>query len=211
MSQVPVLFSQGGLLVVDKPPGVLSTGRTMEEPGNVQHMLMEEMRRRVWAIHQLDWETSGVNLFVTKKSLVPVWAEHLKAGQKDYIALCAGTPSWDTLEVTSRLGWHKDLGRHGPCASGKLALSHIKRLAVHPHLPYTLLQVSIATGRTHQVRVHTSEAGFPLLGDTRYGAPPTPAVRVMLHAWRIQAGGQTWVAPLPRDMEAVWQGPLPPL
>ncbi len=101
-----ILHDAEGLVVVDKPAGLPTTGRDLGDPGCVQHALAAQLRRpvrKVWAVHQLDRFTSGVCLFVRRKALVQVWQAHLRAGRKRYLALVHGVPGWETEQVDAPL------------------------------------------------------------------------------------------------------------
>ena len=85
-----ILHEADGVIVVNKPVGWPSTGRDLDDPKCVQHLLMARARRMVWAVHQLDADTSGVNVFVRRKSLVEPWAQKLRKGRKEYCSFCKG-------------------------------------------------------------------------------------------------------------------------
>ena len=75
--QLRVIHDARGVVAVDKPPGLESTGRTPDDPGGAQHHLQVQLGRKLWLVHQLDRDTSGVLVFVRKKRLVAVWQEAL--------------------------------------------------------------------------------------------------------------------------------------
>ena len=88
----PVILARGDdFLVADKPAGLATTGRTLDDPDCLQSALMTHLqRRKVWAVHQLDKGTSGLCLFALRKPSVAAWAARLKAGQKRYLGLVDG-------------------------------------------------------------------------------------------------------------------------
>jgi 23S rRNA-/tRNA-specific pseudouridylate synthase len=194
-----------GLLVINKPPGWPSTGRDLDDPHCIQHLLMQRLRRRVWAVHQLDKETSGVNLFVRRKALVEQWSALLKhQGQKEYLALCHGAPTWERRRCRARLGWLPGQRRRGVVQQGgQEAETLFERLEVGQGA--SLLRALPRTGRTHQIRLHLEALGHGLLGDKRYGdqAPCGLHARHALHAASLRAGGRQWRAPLPPDLRAL--------
>ncbi len=173
-------------------------------------------------MHRLDKGTSGL-LVVAKgdaahHGLSAQFADH-SAG-RDYLAVCLGAPAEAAGTVRSHLGRHPvDRMRFasvGP-GLGKHAVTHWRRLAVSGGV--SLIACRLETGRTHQVRVHMSESGWPLLGDPQYGrrASRTPEAiraliaedRPLLHAWRLHfthpRTGQAcqFEAPIPADFQAV--------
>jgi len=195
-----ILLEDDGLIAVDKPAGWPSTGRTLEDPRCIQHLLMERLRRRVWAVHQLDADTTGVNLFVRRKALVAHWAERLRRGRKLYVALCHGElegSRWRRIE--EKIGWVESRRGRWVTPEGQRAVSDVRAMDSGEGL--SLLEVAIKTGRNHQVRIHLAHAGHPLVGERRYLQPPCGRFgRHALHARRLSfADGQTIEAPLPAD------------
>ncbi|MCA9514003.1 MAG: RNA pseudouridine synthase [Myxococcales bacterium] len=213
--RIAILLERDGLVVVDKPAGLRSTGDDLDDPDCAQGQLMVLLRRRrVWAVHQLDSDTSGVNLFVTQKALVDVWSRHLKAdeGGKTYVALVHGL-------VTAPVRVEVPLGR-ARRADGREIPAVVRAGAVGAKDAVTLVEpvdhvatrdggVSVVlarplTGRTHQVRLHLAWLGHPLLGERLHRDPPSSALgRHALHAWRVDAGGASFIAPMPADLRAL--------
>ncbi len=101
-----ILHDDGRLIAVDKPAGLATTGRDLDDPDCLQHLVGVHARHAVWAVHQLDRETSGVVLFVTRKSAVAETAGRLRGrgALKLYLALCRGRPAFEHLVVDRPLG-----------------------------------------------------------------------------------------------------------
>jgi 23S rRNA-/tRNA-specific pseudouridylate synthase len=184
-----ILLEEAGLVAVDKPSGLDSTGRTLADTACVQYQLGRQLGRRVWAVHQLDRGTSGVNLFVTRGALVQVWQARLAdpMASKRYLALCHGRVAEDEQAVDAPIGGERDglqwWWRVRP--DGKPARSEVQVLARGP--AHTLVAVRLLTGRTHQVRIHMAHLGYPLVGEGRYREPPcTLAPYPALHAWQVR-------------------------
>lgn len=197
-----VLFDEDGVVVVDKPPGLESTGRTPDDPGGVQHHLQQQLRRRVWLVHQLDRDTSGVLVFVRKRSLVAVLSERSRVAggaDKRYLAVARGRLEGTTVDAA--LAYERSLRRWVVRADGKSARTTFVARAVGGDA--TLVEATLHTGRTHQIRVHAAHLGHPLLGERRY-ADCTRAPRQALHAWRLRlSDGRSFEAPIPEDFVAV--------
>ena len=186
-----ILMTHDGVVVVDKPAGLTSTGRTLDDPQCVQGWLMAELRRRkVWAVHQLDRDTTGLNLFVTRKPLVARAAAWLAQGEKSYLARVHGSWTGGERVITEAIGrkrvgrgWWPSLDPHG-----KAARSTVRARAVGER--QSLVEVRIETGRSHQVRLHLLAAGFPIVGERQHVTPPdTSAPHMLLHAWRLRLPG----------------------
>lgn len=167
-----------------KPPGRPAKAPSRAGGGNGHH-------KPVRAVHRLDRETSGLMVFAR----TPLAAEHLEqqfrqhTTHRRYLAVAAGRVEPQRLE--SRLVRDRGDGRRGSTALpkvGKAAVTHVR--VVERLSGYTLVECQLETGRTHQIRIHLSEAGHPLCGDKEYRQPlgkqPLPdrsgAPRVALHA-----------------------------
>ena len=147
-----ILYEQDRWVVIDKPPGLPSTGKSLDDPDCAQHLLMQRHRRMVWAVHQLDAQTSGVNIFVTRKSKVQIVTRRLAAsGRKRYIAICHGTPRFSKKRVTKPVGWVEELRMRGVTPDGQRAISDFEVLALNRETATCVLQATIQTGRTHQI------------------------------------------------------------
>lgn len=220
-----ILFRGDGLVAVDKPAGLPSTGRDLDDPDCLQSWLGDQIGRMVWAVHQLDADTSGVLLFVERKGLVAEVARRLRhpGSRKVYLAICHGVPAFDRSTVDAPIG--EVASSPPPPTSGRATTSssaprspRAQRLGVTPTgraarsrivvldraEDAALLEVTIATGRTHQIRIHLAHLGHPLVGEPIYRDPPSRIhLRHALHASTLVLGGsprQVFHVPLPEDL-----------
>ncbi|HHO52020.1 MAG TPA: RluA family pseudouridine synthase, partial [Deltaproteobacteria bacterium] len=188
--------------------------------------------QRPGIVHRLDRGTTGL-LVVAKhdrahRHLADQFARHV-AG-RIYLALCHGGPSVDAGTIEGQLARHPRVRVRMTSvpSGGRRAVTHWRLLARAEAV--SLLQCQLETGRTHQVRVHLSEQGWPLLGDGLYGRPgaKVPGLsrglisaageRPMLHAWQLGLTHPTtgarlrFVAPIPDDLSAALSalGIVPP-
>ena len=188
----PVILARGDdFLVADKPAGLATTGRTLDDPDCLQSALMTHLqRRKVWAVHQLDKGTSGLCLFALRKPSVAAWAARLKAGQKRYLGLVDGqlVGTHEVHAPIGRLTLPDGRTQAGLVKDGKDAHSTIH--AVASAGGKTLVVVQLHTGRTHQVRLHLAHLGHPLVGERMHRAPPCTALPFpALHAWTLALQG----------------------
>lgn len=205
-----VIHDADGVLALDKPPGLPTTGRALDDSDCLQFWVIQRARKMVWAVHQLDADTTGVIVFVRKKSLVPVWQQRLRFpnGRKRYLALVHGSPDWDRRRVDAPIGSMHRRGRRswGVRKGGRPAATRFQVEARGPG--HALLSCTLETGRTHQIRVHLEHEGFSLVGEEWYRHKPcTEHPRQALHAmtigFRDGAEPQSLTAPLPSDLRAL--------
>lgn len=204
--QEHILLEDDGLIVVNKPAGLASTGRDLDDPDCLQFELMRHYRRMIWAVHQLDRDTSGLNLFVRRKGLVAHWTKRLgDEGRKVYLAICHGAIAHDHLEIDAPIGWIEPERRRDITPDGKAATTRLRVLARTPEA--SLLQLRILTGRSHQIRIHLAHLGHPLIGEDRYRQPPSDLhTRQALHAARLDFPDLQLIAPPPHDLLALAAG-----
>ena len=219
-----VLYEDDAVLAVSKPSGL----PTMAGGGFLEHTLLALVRARggeAYPLHRLGRFTSGIVLFArthdAAATLSRAWRAH--AVTKDYRALAAGTPAWDTRTITTPIGPvpHPTLGTvHAACAGGRAAHSVAtvleRRAAQEPGQEgQTLCDVRILSGRPHQIRIHLAAAGHPLVGDPLYAPGGQPRADqpglpgdggYLLHAHRLRiahpdgTGTLTLEAPLPSSL-----------
>jgi 23S rRNA-/tRNA-specific pseudouridylate synthase len=205
-----ILYERGGVVVVDKPPGIPTSGLQLDEPGSLQFALIERQRAMTWAVHQLDAGTSGCNVFVAHKRLVPRWQRRMRhpRGTKTYLAVVRGEVAFRDLLIDQPLGVVEEgpPRQLGITPSGRPARSRVRALACANGC--SLLRVQIETGRTHQIRIHLAAIGHPLLGEPWYGGGPCDRhPRQALHAWRLDfddgEAPQSLCSPVPEDLVAL--------
>ncbi len=177
-----VLLDHRALVLCEKPAGLPTTGDGHCAPGTLEGWLSETRGHPVWAVHQLDRDTSGIVLCALRRGWVKDAQDALARGHKTYALLAHGQPGWDRTAIEARLlrtpqGTVVD-------ETGRPARTTVEVVARGPAA--FAATARIETGRTHQVRVHLAHRGHPLLGERRYRTPPCTALpRQALHAWRL--------------------------
>ena len=215
-----VIFQDKHLLVIDKPAGVAVHGGSGMSFGVIEALRASRPRETLELVHRLDRDTSGCLLVARDRATLTGLHALIRNGgmHKTYLALVAGSWQLGSKRIDAPLA--TDNRQHGErhvrvAAAGKDSVSVFKPVQFFGALA-TLMEVDIPTGRTHQIRVHASFAGFPLLGDDKYGDRERNAElkrhglkRTFLHA---QAVAFEWPgsgvpfhasAPLPAELGAV--------
>src|ERR1700726_33015 len=168
-----VIFQDKHVMVLDKPAGVAVHGGSGMSFGVIEALRASRPRETLELVHRLDRDTSGCLLVARDRSTLTALHALIRNGgmHKTYLALVAGSWQLGTKRVDAPLA--TDNRQHGErhvrvAAAGKDSVSVFKPVQFFGPLA-TLMEVDIPTGRTHQIRVHASFAGHPLLGDDKYG------------------------------------------
>ncbi|MDO9079346.1 MAG: RluA family pseudouridine synthase [Desulfuromonadales bacterium] len=195
LSADAILYRDADIIALNKPAGIDTQPTPSRFQGTLYAALSEHLidpfRRHlepsIGMVQRLDRDTSGVILFsISPRAHKPLTAAiTTHALRKTYLALVAGVVPPGVHEIKSLLARsHRDNCVRSISKGGKEAVTHYHSLAACDTC--SLVEVTPITGRMHQIRVHLSEAGFPLLGDTRYGGPKQlgeiSVPRHMLHA-----------------------------
>lgn len=185
----PVLYEDQDVMVIDKPPGkpTSSTDGSLSIQDILSEYLKEQSRgkTRAHVVHRLDKEVSGVLLFAKNPEVVDVLKERWKETEKHYYALVEGVPEKSENTIESWLVEDKFQKVHSTSdrVRGKFAVTHYRTLKTI--IDHALLDVRTDTGRKNQIRVHLSEAGYPITGDRKYGASDEFKRRIRLHAYSL--------------------------
>jgi 23S rRNA pseudouridine1911/1915/1917 synthase len=217
-----VLYEDEDLIAVNKPAGMPVHAGAGRQAGTLVNALLHRFDKlsqlggelRPGIVHRLDRLTSGVLLAAKNDPAHRALAEQFRRRQveKTYIALVQGSLEPERGRISAPIA--RDLLRRRRMTarrrSGREALTEYRVLRRWPG--YTLLEVRIHTGRTHQIRVHLSNLGHPVAGDTLYGARGGLLARNFLHAARIRfrhprtGTPLEFSAPLPPELQAFLDG-----
>lgn len=206
-----LIYSDADLLVVDKPAGVLSIPDGYDRAVPYMGKLLEPSYGRLWVVHRLDKNTSGVMILARNADAHRILSNQFSGHQvsKTYHAIIEGDPDWD--EKFLDLPLRSNVGRRNRTAvdigEGKPARTLFRVL--ERFMSHTLLAAHPETGRTHQIRAHLYDLGYSILSDELYGhGQISPFIgRLALHAcaltfWHPTTGVMlTYEAPYPPDFE----------
>ncbi|MFD2612849.1 RluA family pseudouridine synthase [Paenibacillus gansuensis] len=189
LAGVTLLYEDKDILVITKESGLLSIASDKETQLTAYRQLMDHVRAadpasRIFVVHRLDRDTSGVMMFAkseaVQQKLQEQWKELVK--ERTYIALVEGQLKKNEGTVSSWLKETKTLKMYSsPYPNdGQHAITHYKVL--QSNRSYSLLEVELETGRKNQIRVHMQDLGHPVVGDKKYGARGRGIGRLGLHA-----------------------------
>jgi tRNA pseudouridine32 synthase/23S rRNA pseudouridine746 synthase/23S rRNA pseudouridine1911/1915/1917 synthase len=184
-----ILYEDQDILVVNKANGLLTISTDREKEKTAYFLLNEYVKRgntrsrnRVFIVHRLDRDTSGVLVFAknekAKRYLQEQWSEFTKI----YVAVVHGTPEEKEGIITSYLLENKAYRMYSvnDPTKGKFAKTGYKVMKESGR--FSLLEINLFTGRKNQIRVHLAEKGYPVVGDKIYGHPDKNIKSLALHA-----------------------------
>jgi len=186
-NKLEIIYQDKDLITINKPAGLLSVGTTQENKQHALALLRTQLSRaknsiKLWPVHRLDRDTSGILLFATSKEMREAVMANWGKSEKVYLAIVEGTPkeTKGTIDQPLRLDekeYRMHVGKH---PEAKSAITHY---TVHESAANrSLLEVSIETGRQHQIRAHLAWLGHSIIGDERYG---TKGPRMGLHSKKL--------------------------
>ncbi|GGF82074.1 pseudouridine synthase [Paenibacillus albidus] len=212
MIGLQIMHEDEDLIIIQKDAGLLSIATAGENELTAYRQLMEHVRvsgpkNRIFVVHRLDRDTSGVMMFAKseriQQALQNTWKDTVK--ERVYVALVEGAVKKPSGTVSS---WLKETSTLKMYSSphegdGQHAVTHYKLIQGNRH--FSLLDVTLETGRKNQIRVHMADIGHPIAGDKKYGAETKAVGRLGLHARMLSfihpASGalMTFESPIPKS------------
>ena len=189
----PILHEDRDVIVIDKPAGLLTVHTRQKELSTAEEYLNDyirkgqaKSRKRVFLVHRLDRETSGVMMFAKSEAVAEKFrSDWNELTRKDYLARVEGSRDADEGVFESYL---RDDPKTMKVSSvkdprfGKFARTQWRRISEANGT--TLVEISLKSGRKNQIRVHFSESGHPVVGDVKYGGKSS--FRLFLHSYRLE-------------------------
>jgi RluA family pseudouridine synthase len=189
---LPILHEDRDIIVVEKPCGLLTIGTDRDKTRTAHTILNEYVRKgdprsrnRVYIVHRLDRETSGILIFAKSEAAKIHLQEHWQETDKRYRAVVHGTLGEKTGTISSYLVESSALRVYSTSDPARGKLSHTEYAVLKEARGLSLLEIHLLTGRKHQIRVHLSEKGNPVVGDSKYGKGNDGHGTLALHARSI--------------------------
>lgn len=192
-SNLPIIYEDDSLIVINKPSGLLSIASDKEKGSTAYRMLSDYVQQkdkhnRVFVVHRLDEDTSGV-LMVAKnveiqQALQANWNDIVT--KRGYYGVVEGQLKEKKGTVKSYLRKNTQNMMYSVKSpkDAQLAITHYK--VMQENEQYSLLDINIDTGRKNQIRVHMGDLGHHIIGDDKYGNPSNPIKRLGLHAYCLE-------------------------
>lgn len=184
-----ILFEDPYVMVIEKEAGLLSIATVQERGQTAYSILSEHVKKgdpksRIFVVHRLDRETSGVMMFAKSKeiqqALQNAWKEVVL--KRSYVVVVEGLVNQEEGTITSWLKENKSFRMYSSRTpnDGQKSVTHYRVLKHNKN--YSLLEVELETGRKNQIRVHMQDLGHSVIGDKKYGGSKSPIGRLGLHA-----------------------------
>jgi tRNA pseudouridine32 synthase/23S rRNA pseudouridine746 synthase/23S rRNA pseudouridine1911/1915/1917 synthase len=187
-----ILYEDGDLLVVSKPAGLLTVGTATNKFKTVSYILTDYVRKgslksrnQVFIVHRLDQWTSGVLIFAKSEAVKVHLQAHWKDTEKKYIAVVHGHLARKEGIITSYLSETKAYVVYSTTDVTKGKLARTAYNVLKETRRFSLLEISLLTGRKNQIRVHLADEGHPIVGDRKYGKANDGYNRLALHSKSI--------------------------
>lgn len=187
-----ILYEDADMLVVDKPCGLLTMGTERDKSRTAHSILNDYVRKgnpkshnRVYIVHRLDRDTSGILLFAKSEQAKQFLQSDWERTNKVYLTVVFGRLDSPQGTISSYLTENSAFNVYSTPDPAKGKLSQTAYLLVKESKGLSLLQVQLLSGRKHQIRVHFSEKGHPVVGDRKYGKGHPSYQHLALHARSI--------------------------
>jgi len=184
-----VLYEDKDIIVVDKPAGLLTVATEREKSRTAHSILTDYIRigcgrsrKRLFVVHRLDRDTSGTLIFAKSEEAKLRLQDQWKHTEKKYLAIVHGKCEKSSGTITTYLAEDKAYKVYSTSDSTKGKLSQTAYKVLRMTKGFSLLEVTLLTGRKNQIRVHLAGIGHPIVGDMKYGKVDEPLSRMALHA-----------------------------
>ena len=187
-----ILYEDNDIIVGNKSPGYLTVGALYDRVRTVHHALNEyvrkgnsKSRKRVFVVHRLDRETSGILIFAKTELAQQILKNNWPGTIKTYYAVVHGRLAEKSGTVSSYLFEDGDYMMHSSTESQQGQLARTEYAVVKETNRFSLVRINLLTGKKNQIRIHMKDLGHPVVGDVKYGRSDTRYLRLALHAHSI--------------------------
>lgn len=183
--ELKIIYEDNDIIVIDKPTKILSISNYKEKEETLYRKVSDYLKKegkKVFVIHRLDYDTSGVIMFAKNMKIQKLYQDNWNtlAKEREYTAIVEGNIN-DKGHIESYLKETKTLLVYSSKdKNGSFAITDYVK--IKSNNKYSLIKVYISTGRRNQIRCHLSDIGHPIVGDSRYKAKSNPINRLALHA-----------------------------
>ena len=208
---IEVLHEDDAVMVINKPSGLLTIATESEKRETAYYLLNAYFKERnpsrpdrIFIVHRLDRETSGLIVFAKNEAIKKKLQDEWENAEKKYYAVVEGLLKQREGKIESYLNETKAFKVYSDAMSDQTKHAVTRYKVLKADKTHALLEIMLDTGRKHQIRVHLSDLGCPIVGDKKYGAVTNPIRRIALHAYSL-----SFVHPVSKK-KMQFSTPIPP-
>lgn len=210
-----IIYEDEYYIVINKPSGIAIHPSILHYTDSLANGVkfyfeQKNIKKKIRPINRLDKDTSGIVIFAKNEYIQEFLVKEMKKNTffKEYIAVCEGIFESKIGTINLPIGRKENsIIERCVCSDGDIAITHYNVLKSLKNT--SVVHVTLETGRTHQIRVHLSNIGYPILGDTLYGNPSSVINRQALHAYKVKfihpitGLNVEYIATIPSDIKSI--------